>query len=151
MKNKDKIMLTFKIIIPVFIVICLFSAGVTTGIITFEKPESIIEDNENDITATLNIIFSEDEAYSKEFKIESLSVYDLLLEAEKIGDISIDQTYWEQFDSYVIDSITYNDKKYEGDSSHYWGYYINGEAAMDGADKIIINDNDLIEWRYESF
>ena len=81
----------------------------------------------------------------------NLSVYDYLLKASEIGNFTVKSTYWEQYDSYVIDSITYNEVKYEADSSNYWAYYVNGNYGTVSADKQIVKNNDIIEWKYEKF
>jgi len=145
------------------IVIALFVGAVNVGIITFEKDEikdgyaKIINNLENNTTtvnqseniATIIIEFGDGNSLTYDMVIENATVYDLLLEADKNGDINIEPTYWEQYDSYLIDSIIYNGKKYEGGTNAYWSFYVNGEAAMEGANKILVNNNDIINWRFE--
>lgn len=37
------------------------------------------------------------------------------------------------------------------DDSHFWGLYVNGEFAQTGASETILEEGDIIEWRYEEF
>lgn len=36
------------------------------------------------------------------------------------------------------------------DSSHFWGFYVNGQLADRGADQYITHNGDRIEWKLES-
>jgi len=147
-KIKNNIIYSLKFIIPIIIVIGLFLGGVNAGIITFEKK---IDSNTGTISATITLEFEDGLTYSKDLTLDNSTVYDFLLSLEENGDIKVESTYWESFDSYVVDSITYNGEKYEGDISYYWAVYINEMPAMEGADKIYVQNDDLIEWKYESF
>lgn len=148
LNKKQKIMIAMKILIPLAIVAVLFLCGVNAGVILFEPPEKSIEE---EITTKVIINFGENITYSKEITLKNATVYDVLLELEKFGDIKIKATYWEQFDSYLIDSIIYKGIEYNSDTNHYWAYYINGEPAMEGANKVYVNNGDIIEWKYEKF
>ena len=148
-KTKNNIIYVSKILIPIIVVIGLFLGGVSAGIITFEQPNRIV--NTGKVTATIVIDFNDGSSYSNVLTVDNSTVFDFLLEIEKIGDINIETTYWESFGSYSVDSITYQGKKYEGDMSHYWAFYVNGQLSMEGADKIYVQDNDLIEWKFETF
>jgi len=146
-KNRSMILFSLKILIPIMVVICLFLYGINAGVITFEK-EKIVSGR---ITATIKIDFSDGNLYSDIFTTDNSTVYDFLLEVEKKGEISIETTYWESFDGYTVDSISYNGKKYESDMSSYWAFYVNGQLGMEGADKVYLNENDIIEWKLEKF
>ncbi len=148
-KKRSNIIYTSKILIPLIIVISLFLGGISTGIITFESPNKII--NTGKASATIEIDFGDGIAYSSVFTLDNSTVFEFLLEVEKNGDINIETTYWEQFDSYIVDSITYQGTKYEAGLSAYWAFYINGQPAMEGADKIYVQNDDLIEWKFEKF
>ena len=140
--------------------------GIGTRIITFEQKPSReifkpIEESENRnpedqssfIKATIVINFDSDTSYSKLFKLEeNLTVFDILLLTKETGDIDVSYTYWEQFDgSYFIESITYNNYRYEGDDNHFWALYINDISATEAANKIYVNDNDIIKWEFTEF
>ena len=154
-----KIIYASKILVPVIIIVILFIGGINAGVITFEAPEKNLEGKnlkgeitatEREINATLTIYFNDETIYSKYIKLpNNASVYNLLMKAAENNEIKIESTYWESFDSIVVDCITYKNVRYASDSNHYWAYYVNGEAGMQGADKQIIKNNDLIEWRFE--
>lgn len=146
--TKNKLFVSLKIIIPLITVICLFLVGVNVGVITFEPPE---KKSQGEISAQIEIKVDNQIIFSRELKLINATVLDFLLELEKLGDITITKTYWEQFESYVIDSITYKDKEYIADINHYWSYYINDESGLVGADQQIVKNNDKITWNYEEF
>jgi len=148
-KTKDNIIYGLKILIPILVVIILFLGGISAGIITFENPHKKIITGK--VTATIEIDFGDGTTYSKVMTLDNSTVFDFLLDLEKTGVISIKTTYWESFGGYSIDSITYHGKKYEGDANHYWSYYVNGVAAMEGADKIYVNNDDVILWEFVEF
>ena len=147
-EKKGNIIYASKILIPIIVVICLFLGGISTGIITFENQRDI---DTGKITATIVINFGDGTLYSDILTLENSTVFDFLLEVEKKEEISVEYTYWEEYDSYFIDSITYLNTKYEGGMSEYWAFYVNGQYAMEGANKIYVQDNDLIEWKFETF
>ena len=146
-EKKSMLIFSLKILIPIIIVISLFFGGINAGVITFEK-EKIVTGK---ITATINIDFGDGVFYSDILTLDNSTVFDFLLKVEKQGKISVETTYWESFDGYTVDSITFNGKKYESDMSSYWAFYINGQPGMKGADKVYINDNDIIKWKLDTF
>ncbi len=148
-RKKATIVYLSKILIPVTVVISLFLGGIGAGIITFEPPEEV--SSEEKVSATLVLDFGDGTRYSTALTIENATVFDVLLELEKQGAITIETTYWESFDSYSVDSIIYKDVAYAGDAGHYWAFYVNGEASMQGADKVYVHDNDVIEWKFVGF
>lgn len=147
--TKNNIFYGLKILIPIVIVIGLFLGGVSAGIITFEAPNTNV--NTGLITVTIEVDFSDGTTYSDELSLENITGYDLLLELEEQDILTIETTYWESFGGYSVDSITYQGKTYEGDTSHYWAFYVNGDPSMEGADKVYVNDNDVVTWRYDTF
>ena len=147
--TKWKIIYASKILVPVIAIVILFIGGINAGVITFKTPEKNLEEK---ITATLIIYFDDETNYSKSITLtNNATVYDLLLKAAENNEIKIESTYWESFDSIVVDCITYKNVRYASDPNHYWAYYVNEEAGMQGADKQIVENNDLIEWRFKEF
>ena len=146
-KIRDNLIYTLKILIPLIIVILLLIGGISSGIITFKKPKVIT----GKVTATIKIDFGDGKVYSNLFTMDNSTVLDFLLEVEKKGDVTVKTTYWEQYDSYFVDSITYQEKIYESDLDHYWAYYVNDQSAIDGPNLIYISNNDLIKWKFEEF
>ena len=147
--TKWKIVYISKLLIPIIVVIILFIGGIHAGVVTFEPPKKNID---GEINATVTVYFDNKTIYSKSVKAPANStVYDLLLKVAENNEIDVESTYWESFDSIVVECITYNGVRYESDSNHYWAYYINGEPGMQGADKQIVKDNDLVEWKFTEF
>ena len=147
-KFRSQIAFSLKIIIPLICVMLLFIGGISAGIITFEAPKKHLEGK---VTATIKLDFGNGGSYSKTITLVNATVFDFILEVTKGDDFEIETTYWESFSSHTIDSITYQNVKYESDMSHYWSFYINGEMAMEGANKIYVKNDDLIEWRFIEF
>jgi hypothetical protein len=145
-QTKNNIIFSTKIILPIVIVIGLFLSGVNAGIITFQPPRTIT----GEITATIVINFGDGMIYTNILNMDNSTVFDLLLEVDKIGDIIV-ETH-EESGSYEIESITYKGKKYtHGEDGYWWLFYVNEQFAQDSADKVYLNNNDLIEWKYEKF
>lgn len=70
-----------------------------------------------------------------------------ILEAfSKRNGISFEYTYYEQFDSVLIDLINGDVNGVDG---KYWQYYVNEDIPMIGADKYTVFNGDYIEWRFE--
>lgn len=153
MNNKGKIVYLSKLIIPLIVVIALFVSAVNFGIITFQKPENKFNAQEigANESATIIIDFGGGSDISFVINTVNITVYDFLFKAAKIGNFTVKSTYWQQFDSYIVDSITYNGVKYEADSSNYWAYYLNGNYGTVAADKQNVRNNDTIEWKFEKF
>ena len=74
------------------------------------------------------------------------TVFTLLQKTATRHDISLQYTYYEEFDSVLIDEIN-NDEN--GEDNHYWQYYVNDEIPMIGADSYHVSNGDYIEWRFE--
>ena len=146
---KENIIYLSKIVIPLIIVIGLFLGGVNAGIITFEPPSKKI--NTGLITISIELDFNDGTKYVGDMSLENSTGFDILLELEKQDIITVETTYWESFGGYSVDSITYQGKKYEGDFNHYWAFYINNQASMEGADKVYLTDNDIVKWKFETF
>jgi hypothetical protein len=147
-KTKGSIIYALKFLIPIIVVVGLFLGGVSAGIINFEPPKII---NTGEVTATIVIDFGDGTTYSDILTLDNSTGFDILLEVEKKGAISIETTFWEQFGGYSVDSITYQGTKYEANLNYYWAFYVNGEASIEGADKVYVNNDDLIEWKFEEF
>lgn len=147
MNSKEKLIFSLKIFIPILIVLMLFFTGISVGIITFESPK--LTKNQGEVNVQIIIDFNDGVTYSDIISIENATVLDLLLKTAENTGMKIEKTYWGQFDSYTIDSITYNGKKYEGSTNSYWALYVNNAAALEGADKILVHNNDIIKWKFE--
>jgi len=144
-------------IVPLIIVIAIFATAANFGIMTntnsvSQQLSGEVSDqnlllNQDEVIARIDINFGDN---SDSFTVTSKNntVYGFLLEAAKIGGYDIKATYYGIYDSLLIDSIS---NYVNGDDNKYWIYYINGESGSVGADKQIVMDNDLIEWKFEAF
>jgi hypothetical protein len=77
---------------------------------------------------------------------EDDTVFSLLQRSLLRNDITFEYTYYEEFDSLLIDSI-FDDVN--GDEGKYWQYYVNGDLPIVGADNLRATNGDTIEWRFE--
>ena len=135
------------------IVVCLAVVMLTYY---FEvKQEKNLVENENPATnatenslinVTLYINFNSTTIWNYNLSLEqkNATVFNALLIAAHDGGWNVDYTYYEQYDSYFINSI---DGK--GGNGKYWIYYVNGEMGEVGADKKILHEGDEVEWRLE--
>jgi len=74
------------------------------------------------------------------------TVFSILEVSSNRNRVSFEYTYYEQFDSVLIDSINGD---VNGEDGKYWQYYVNEDIPMIGADKYTVSNGDYIEWRFE--
>lgn len=122
--------------------IMVFSASLAYYIIETEKSD----EKNADLKVRLIINFGNETKWDYNVTLSSkdATVLNALYEASKMGNFSIKTTYWPSYDSYFVDSIAN-----AGGNGKYWIYYVNGEMGNVGADKKIVEEGDLIEWRLE--
>jgi len=77
----------------------------------------------------------------------NITVADLLFECAEKNNLTIKRDYWKGYDSYFVEAINNIEN---GNDDKYWQYYINGKFADIGCSKYILNNNDIVEWRFES-
>jgi hypothetical protein len=76
------------------------------------------------------------------------SVFSLLQICAERNDIEFDYTYYEEFDSVLVNSIN---GKENGWNDLYWQYYVNDDIPMVGCDKFTdIKNGDYIRWSFET-
>ncbi len=126
------------------ILLAVITIGITSGCLEQETDQSITEE----ITATVKIDFGNETVYTYEIKTINNTVYGFLLESARKGEFSVNTTYYGTFDSIFIDSIANIEN---GQDNKFWVYYINGVSGSVGADKQNVENNDLIEWKFETF
>jgi len=86
------------------------------------------------------------------FAYDGDTVFFILKEFTERNDVSFEYTYWEQFDSVLIDSIN-NDAGGEG--GKYWQYYVKDVKTDElvlgevGCDNYEIFNGDYVVWRFE--
>jgi len=110
-----------------------------------EKSEIWLENSDN---TSVKLIVIGDKWIIKDniFAYKEETVFSILDEFSERNNIFLKSTYFEQFDSVLIDTIGINQN---GDNGKYWQYYVNGEIPMVGCDKYNIFNGDYIEWRFE--
>ena len=140
------------ILIAILLVTALFISGfvgaLSLGVITIGKEKTIVKYNSNaaPVTATITIDYGDDTILSKEITSKNNTVYGFLMELGNIEGFNVKATYYGQFDSLFVDSIS----SYEGGTDNkYWIYYVNDESGYVGADKQLVNNGDVILWRFE--
>lgn len=74
------------------------------------------------------------------------TAFSILIRCSEKNGFSVDSTYYEQFDSTLVNSIN-NDVG--GTDGKYWQYYVNGELPSIGADKCTITNGDSLRWSFE--
>ena len=74
------------------------------------------------------------------------TVADFLFECAEIHGFKVESQYFSGYNSYYITSINRIKEEMDG---RYWQYYVNGEYADVGCSKYVLNDNDLVEWKFE--
>ncbi len=113
------------------------------------------EDRDDDIryntttTFTNPIIFKiNNEEYISEFS-SSTTVYKLMqnLSASSVKPFMFSGKDYGAGMGYFVTEI--NEIKNDPQAGRYWIYYVNGESAQVGISNYIINQGDLIEWKYE--
>ncbi|UCD13908.1 MAG: DUF4430 domain-containing protein [Thermoplasmatales archaeon] len=75
------------------------------------------------------------------------TVFSILDRSLSRNSITFKYTYYEQFDSMLIDSIG---EDLNGEDGKYWQYYVNNDIPMIGCDKYTVSNGDYIEWRFET-
>jgi len=134
--------------IPVTLfVLCLVALSFTgTAMQIPEKSEIWLEDS--DETSVKIVIIGEGwNVQDNIIAYDGDTVFSILKEVTQRNDIFLEYTYFEQFDSILIDSISID---LNGKDNMYWQYYVNGNIPMVGCDKYYtIYNGDYIEWRFE--
>jgi len=80
------------------------------------------------------------------FAYEGDTIFSILEKCSMRNDFSIEYTYYEEFDSLLIDSIN-NDVNGEG--GMYWQYYVNDDIPMVGCDQYEVSNGDYVLWSFE--
>ena len=81
------------------------------------------------------------------FAYDGDTVFSILKKCSERNGFSFEYTYYEEFDSMLIDSIN-NDVN--GDNGKYWQYYVNEDIPMVGSDKYTVSNGDSILWSFET-
>jgi len=149
MNNKIEIPIKIKNYhkIPILaLAICLIALSFTGSAMQIPEKSEIWLENSDETSVKLVVIGDKWMIKDNIFAYEDETVFSILEEFTDRNSISLETTYYEQFDSVLIDSIGINQN---GEGSKYWQYYVNGDIPMVGCDKFNIFNGDIIEWRFE--
>lgn len=95
-----------------------------------EDQEVMFEADENSAALVVPVAF--------ESQVDGQNAFELLKAATKIE--------YKEYDFGVfVESIN----GVKGNDKFFWAFYVNGEQALAGADKTILQKGDKVEWRYE--
>ena len=74
------------------------------------------------------------------------TVFSLLKRCSSNNGFTLKYTYYQTYDSTLVDSIN---GIAGGTNGKYWQYYVNGVAPMIGADKYLVSNGDSVTWSFE--
>jgi len=105
------------------------------------------------VTATVVIDFGNGTVMTfGDLTMENASVYDFTLEAANQGGFSVNTTYYEGMGVFIDSIAGVENGIYIGigdEDLRWWQYYVNDELGPVAADRLMVNDSDVIEWRFE--
>jgi hypothetical protein len=131
------------VLIITFIVIGLAFNGTATQIP--QKSEIWLEKADT-TSVTIKIIGDTWSLQDNLFTDDDETAFALLERILQRHEMSFEYTYYSDFDAHLIDSIH---STTNGDDGKYWQYWVNNELPMVGADHFIIENGDMVEWRFE--
>lgn len=76
----------------------------------------------------------------------NITVADFLFECASTNNFPVEKEFWKGYNSFFIEAI--NNIK-NGEDDKYWQYYVNGVFAGIGCSSYLLDDNDIVEWRFE--
>ena len=123
----------------------LFGTGISLvnmGVISNNPPKIF----SNEITATLIINYGNNNTDIYNIQTENATVFSILMEASKLYNFTVGVNYYDQYQSHYVYSINSVD---EGENNRFWQYYLNGDYGIVGADLQPVENNDIIEWKYQ--
>ena len=139
-KNKNFVNLGIYIIVVIVLIIIVF---------IFSKFNLFADEvSANDYVENVSMIITSP-SWSLEYQnisTENVTVADLLFECASLKNFTVDKEFWQGYNSFFIEAI--NDIQ-NGEEDKYWQYYVNGEFAGIGSSSYLLEDNDVVEWRFE--
>ena len=139
MNNKNLKNLLY-ILISIALLMVASITLVSTGVITFEKPEN----TSNEITVKLTVENGINIS-SYQIKTDNATAFEVLEKARKETSLTFEADYYEEYQSHIINSINGIDST----ENKYWIFYLNGEMAPVGADNQYVEDGDSITFKLE--
>lgn len=77
----------------------------------------------------------------------NVTVASFLLECAAHNNISVKANYWQGYQSLFIEAINGVEN---GENGNYWQYYVNDKYANIGCSNYLLQNNDVVIWRFES-
>ncbi len=106
------------------------------------EPIEVSNDN-----SAINTILIEGENYERAF-VEDRTVYAMMLLLKEEELLSFEAKDYGEL-GFLIEKI--NGVSNSVDEDLYWIYYINDNQSNMGVSQYVLEPNDLVEWRYESY
>jgi len=134
--------------IPVFVVVIglVLLSFTGTALQIPEKSEIWLE--ESDETSVKMVIIGDGWTLEDNiFAYNDDTVFSILQRFAQRNSIDLKYTFYESFDSYLIDEIN---GVVNGDQGMYWQYYVNDDIPMVGCNNFEIKNGDYVEWVFES-
>lgn len=98
----------------------------------------------NDVSMNIN-----SPSWSIEYKnisTDNVTVADFLLECASKNNFTVEKDFWSGYDSFFVVAIN---NIHNGEDGMYWQYFVNGNFADIGCSNYILDENDVVEWRFE--
>lgn len=135
---------------PVAVTFMIISAALGGILIVGELNEPDLEPMT--VAATININYGNGTTLTEELTTSNYTAFGFL--EAFVGYGNINATYYEMFDSWLINTINGvgNGVVVPGiadTGNYYWQYYVNDVLGPVGADRYALLDGDVVEWRFE--
>ncbi len=135
-----------KILIVILAGLVAVSAAFAYYVIENEREEESTNNATVNVTLIINFGNETEWQFGLTLDEKNATVFYALLKAANENGFDVKYTYYGQYDSYFVDSIAG-----AGGDGKFWIYYVNGVMGEVGADKKVVGEGDIIEWRLEEF
>tara|TARA_Y100000310_G_C20688913_1_gene820929 strand:+ start:1796 stop:2485 length:690 start_codon:yes stop_codon:yes gene_type:complete len=126
--------------------IVLFGGGVAFTALVGDRTESIVPTSGTTAQALIPISLEVEEV-TYELHVEpGSSVHDAMAKAQETSDLNFTGRQFAEL-GFFVEEI--NGVKQNPRAGKYWIYYINGRKAEVGISVYIVQENDIISWKYE--
>lgn len=129
------------VVIALVVLVFIISKSDFYSNITGEK-ESI----ESIDDVSMNIIAPGWSFEYKNISTDNVTVANFLLECAYKNNFTVEKDFWSGYDSFFIVAIN---NIHNGEAGMYWQYYVNGNFADIGCSNYLLDNNDVVEWRFE--
>lgn len=113
------------------------------------KSENTVQPTQEPTTTQMEDAVMEQESGMKQDSMEVEAVtYQATAEGENAFEL-LKENADVEFEQYDFGVFVSSINGVSGNNEYFWSLYVNGEQSMTGADQTILNEGDLVEWRYE--